>query len=232
MEILEITKTIKDYFPEKAVDLSETMGLLRDTLEETRKEIGKHIMLLFDQGKHEAIEPHNNLAASILEYMARVQEIQASLEPDEHIPVTEEEENRDIPNYNDYLIDPEAAHNLHEDFTYKRPAAFVLNEQRIEVKTWQQMLVKTSEILMTLDSVRFALFDNDPGMMGRKQKLFSSDPAKIRSPYKLKDSNLYVETNLSANAIRNLIARMLRRFDIKITEYKVFLRADYSGLHE
>lgn len=101
----------------------------------------------------------------------------------------------------------------------------------MEVKTWQQMLVKTSEMLVTRDSAHFASFENDPAMMGRKQKLFSSDPAKIRSPYKLKDSNLYVETNLSANTIRNLIARMLQLFDIKITEYKVFLRADYSGLH-
>lgn len=41
---------------------------------------------------------HNRLAASILEYMARVQEIQASLEPEENSPVVEEDEHRDIPN--------------------------------------------------------------------------------------------------------------------------------------
>jgi len=40
-----------------------------------------------------------------------------------------------------------------------------------------------------------------------------------------------VETNLSANAMRNLIIKMLQKYNLKPSEFKVFLRADYSSLH-
>ena len=84
---------------------------------------------------------------------------------------------------------------------------------------------------MALDQERFVNFENDPTMRGRKTKLFSTNPANIRNPHKLQDSELYVETNLSANAMRNLIIKMLQKYNLKPSEFKVFLRADYSGLH-
>ena len=33
MDLMETVKIIKEFFPEKAVELSETLGLLRDTME-------------------------------------------------------------------------------------------------------------------------------------------------------------------------------------------------------
>lgn len=233
MELLELTKTIRDYFPEKAVEISETLGLLRENLDDTRSDIKILMMELFDQGKHEAIAPHNRLGANILEYMARIQEIQSALEPDEQIQNARiEEENKDLPDYSEYIVDCDVVHNLQEDFTFKRPAGFQLEGQRIEVKTWQQMLSKTCELLFDKDPARFKRFEHDPAMKGRKQKLVSSNPADMRNPIKIEKSDLYVETNLSANSIRNLITRMLGRYGIKHSEYKIYLRADYTGRHE
>ncbi|MDD4109247.1 MAG: hypothetical protein PHH93_11065 [Prolixibacteraceae bacterium] len=125
MELMEMVRIIKEVFPEKAVELSITLELLRDTMEDTRQDIRQQMMLLYDQGKHEAMIPHNQLAASILEYMARVQEIQAALEPEEQLPVkSSEEDEPGLPDYQAYTVDSEVVHTLHEDFTYTRPAAF------------------------------------------------------------------------------------------------------------
>jgi AcrR family transcriptional regulator len=77
MELLDMAKLIKNYFPKKAVEISATLELLRDIMEDTREEIKKQIMLLFDKGLHEDMIPHNQLAAAMLLYMQRLQEIQA-----------------------------------------------------------------------------------------------------------------------------------------------------------
>lgn len=232
MDLMEMVKIIKEFFPEKAVELSEILGLLRDTMEDTRQDIKELMVLLFDQGQHEAMVPHNNLAAAMLEYMARVQEVQAALEPEEQVIVgANEDDEPGLPDYQAYAVDSEVIHTLHEDFTYTRPAAFEFKGQRYEVRTWQQMLTKTCEILMAIDPQRFATFEDDPSMRGRKQKRISTNPANIRSPYRLKDSEFYVETNLSANDMRYLIIKILRKYDLKISDFKVFLRADYTSLH-
>ena len=231
MDLMEMVRIIKEFFPEKAVELSETLELLRDTMDDTRQDIKKLLDLLYDQGQHDEMIPHIQLAAAILEYMGRVQEVQAALELEEQVMVENDtEEEQGLPNYQAYAVDSQIVHTLHEDFTYTRPAAFEFKDNRVEVRTWQQMLIKTCEMLMALDR-RFVNFENDPTMRGRKTKLFSTNPANIRSPHKLQDSELYVETNLSANSMRNLIIKMLQKYNLKPSEFKVFLRADYSNLH-
>ena len=80
---MEMVKIIREFFPEKAVELSETLELLRDTMDDTRQDIKKLLDLLYDQGQHDEMIPHIQLAAAILEYMGRVQEVQAALELEE-----------------------------------------------------------------------------------------------------------------------------------------------------
>jgi uncharacterized protein YeeX (DUF496 family) len=36
---------------------------------------------------------------------------------------------------------------------------------------------------------------------------------------------------MSANAIRNIIEKMLRKYKIKIDDYKIYFKADYSARH-
>jgi len=42
---------------------------------------------------------------------------------------------------------------------------------------------------------------------------------------------LYVETNLSANFIVKIIAKMINIYKINVEEYKIYLKADYTELH-
>jgi len=232
MELLDMAKLIKNYFPKKAVEISATLELLRDIMEDTREEIKKQIMLLFDKGLHEDMIPHNQLAAAMLIYMQRLQEIQAALELGEQFRVgTEKDKKLRLPDYKAYEVDPELVHTLQESFTHTRPAAFELMNQRFEVKTWHEMLIKTCEFLFDLDHERFVSFQYDSEMRGRKKKIFTTNPLDNRKPHRIKDSGIFVETNLSANSIRDLIIKLLQKYNIKLSDFKVFLRADYSSLH-
>ena len=53
----------------------------------------------------------------------------------------------------------------------------------------------------------------------------------MRSAREIKLANIYVETNLSANGIRNLLIKILNKYNIKLSDYKIYLKADYSELH-
>lgn len=48
MDLMEMVKIIKEFFPEKAVELFETLGLLKDTKEDTRQDIKKLMVPLYD----------------------------------------------------------------------------------------------------------------------------------------------------------------------------------------
>jgi hypothetical protein len=87
------------------------------------------------------------------------------------------------------------------------------------------------DLLAEIDVTKFSDFINDPVMKGRKVSYFSRKYVD-RKNEKMKNIDIYVWTNLSANSIRNLIRKLLRKFDIKLTDYYVYLRADYTPLHK
>lgn len=92
------------------------------------------------------------------------------------------------------------------------------------------MFTKTCELLIAVDEKRFDGFEYNPKMNGKRSKYFTSDESLLWKPVKLR--NVYIETAISANDIRNLIVKMLQEYGFKIHEFKVYLRADYTDLHK
>ena len=74
-------------------------------------------------------------------------------------------------------------------------------------------------------------FAEMPSMNGKKRRYFSFDKEELRKP-KMIANKIYVETNQSSNAIRNLIIKMLKKFNYNINDFKVYFRADYSSLND
>lgn len=73
---------------------------------------------------------------------------------------------------------------------------------------------------------------DDFKMNGKKVIYFSRVKLPtMRAAREIKLANIYVETNLSANGIRNLLIKILNKYNIKLSEYKIYLKADYSELH-
>ena len=83
-------------------------------------------------------------------------------------------------------------HTLYENFTHKRPFAFRINHnQTIEVKTWQEMFIKTCELLIAVDADKFLSFENNASMNGKKRKYFSTNDREMRKP-KLVSDQIFV----------------------------------------
>lgn len=72
-------------------------------------------------------------------------------------------------------------------------------------------------------------------MNGRKVKYFGYEEIIDEngiSNAKILGSDLYVWTNLSNNSVVKLVRKLLIKFDMNERDMYIFLRADYSELHD
>lgn len=134
-------------------------------------------------------------------------------------------------NYEDYNVDHNVEYNLYEDLKHKRPYGFRMGQDDIiRINTWQDMFVKTCEIFMELDEIKFMDFENIDKMNGKKKKYYSTHKDGMILPMSI-NGKLYVEGNGSSNAHRNRVLKILNEFDYNVDKYKIFLRADYTEIH-
>lgn len=232
----ETISFIIERFPSNAIDVSESLELLKDTIDETIISVNKEISKAMESREFPVSEENLRFAKDLYDYelqidkvieMLEVESIEEANESDE----LEETEKNKIPDYRAYVVDTNVEHTLYEDFTHKRPHAFRINKDNIvEVQSWKDMLIKTCELLEVIDESKLLGFEDNPKMNGKRRKYFSTKRNELRKPEKL--SNIYIETNINSNGIRNLIVKMLQQYEFKINEFKVFLRADYTELHK
>ena len=123
-------------------------------------------------------------------------------------------------------------HTLYEDFTHKRPIAFEINNKIYNVRDWKEMLLETCNIMAGINKNIIIDFPNNARKNGKKVTYFAYKESDIvRPPRKIQSLDLYVSINHSANSIRNIIMNILREYKISLSDFKVYLRADYSELH-
>lgn len=223
-------------FPKCANDLKEGIELLEnviqssiDIIEEKSGEIIKKERDFEKAEEYRKNESMLNLIALKLEEMMDKLSIETELDENE---TTEEKEEKEIPNYNDYLVDSNVQHTLYEDFTHKRPVAFEINDKKYNVRDWKDMLLQTCNIVSEIDKNIIMSFPENERMNGKKVTYFAYKESDIvRAPRKIQNLELYVSTNHSANSIRNIIMNILREYKVSLSNFKVYLRADYSELH-
>lgn len=232
MDSQEVIEIIKDYLPEKAIEITECLSLLLESIGSTINEVSKLSSASIDKRDFENYNKYGELLKVIHQYETKIQQFKDDLDIDDKPSSNEDDDSNRIVNYEQYTVDHSISHTLYENFTFKRPFAFEINDRKIEVKTWRDMLLETCEHLINIDSQTFEGFLSDPNMNGKKTRYFTLDGLDQRIPEKLKQLNIYVETNMGANSIRNLIVKMLSKYGIKIHLYKVYFRADYSTLHD
>lgn len=235
MELEEILNVIKEDFPDKSIDISESLDLLMDTIDDVMNKINDKIGQAYSNRDFSTVEKYTTLGKAINTYETKIDEIInfTRIEENEIIEEdTEETNNKILPNYEEYVVDNKIEHTLYENFTHIRPFGFRINKSElIEARTWQEVLIKTCEELFSVDEEKFFSFESKKNMNGKKNKYFSIKTDGIRKPEIIGDK-LYIETNMSGNAIRNLIIKILKEFDIKISDYKVYFRADYTNVNK
>lgn len=124
-------------------------------------------------------------------------------------------------------LDKTSPHTLEEDFTYKRPFGFILQDSAIKgLKTWKNMYLHVLNLMKTLSPDKFTLLPKDDKFISKRgNPLYSKTGKELRVAEKLNE-DFYVEVNLSANMIRNIIRDLLAHFDIDPLNMKIYLRED------
>lgn len=229
---------LRKEFPKDALDIQECIDLLNQCIGGSIESIKSAFSTAIDQRDYGKLTVLQGMLSMVDEIQNKLDEYSNMLQLDEDIEdsIIEQEvvdtNDRQLPDYDSLRVDQNIPYTLHDDYTYKRPAGFELFGERHDAKDWKDVLVKTSEILAFKDPSRFCEFVNDKNMQGRKVPYFCKDPKLIRAPREITGTEIYVMTNMSANQVRNVIEKMLRKYGIKINDYKLYLKADYTARHE
>lgn len=124
-------------------------------------------------------------------------------------------------------LNREEPHSLDEDFTYKRPHGFILASQAATgVTTWQRLYELACRQLFARDEGRFrSLIDHPEFVSNRGHHTVTTDASSLRKPLAV-GGDLYIEANLSANSVRDVLRRLLDAFEIPTEQMQVYLRQD------
>ena len=124
-------------------------------------------------------------------------------------------------------------HAIDEDFTFKRPHGFILDGQATTgITTWRRLFELVCQQLLRRDTDRFrALPDNPDFITNRGHHSFTRNSDELRSSG-LIGEDIYAEINLSANALRDCICRLLTTFEIPTNDLQIFLREDRDAGRE
>lgn len=236
---LKLFEFLGEEVPSSVGDIREALDLLASSIDSAIERVGEKAKLSIDNKEYSKINKLIDNSKELDSISKKIQEVIGDLDTiidnrniEEDSKKIDEVDERSIPNYSDYLVDTEVEHNLYEDLTHKRPCAFKIEGTRVEIKDWKGALVKTIDYLAKKDPSIVRSFVDDSKMNGKKVIYFSRVKLPtMRAVVEIKSVNIYVTTNLSANGIRNLLIKILNKYNIRLSDYKIYLKADYSELH-
>ena len=124
-------------------------------------------------------------------------------------------------------LNREEPHSLNEDFTYKRPHGYILEEKAATgVTTWQRLYELVCQQLYARSESRFReLLSHPEFVSNRGHHTVTTRAELLRKPLAV-GGDLFIEANLSANGIRDVVRRLLEAFEIPGERIRVFLRED------
>jgi len=152
------------------------------------------------------IDSLNDMLEKICGYRAESEVIATFLASNQNKLFLEEEPTAKITKKNSQLTSPITKNNKSHDYTGKTIVSFTLNGKKFDVTSWKQLLVSTCD---ELNKVKNKEFYKVLSMKGRKRPYFTKNANELRAPEKIEGTGIFVETNLSANAIVNLCDEVL-----------------------
>ena len=222
----EILNFLKETKNSKYNDLLACLELKKDILDEIRDKIAhENIPEIAKLADMEKMTNIMNIMSQLKEKSELIDDI---LEKDLDVEEYEEIEKTSPKDYENYKVDDQVEHNLYGTFTFKRPCGIRIENKKIDTNNWNEVLINTCEYLVHKDKKIFLDIIISKKITGRKRELISSSKDNLRDPKYIKEVNGYIETNLSANGIKNIIKRLLKEYKIPVKNYGIYLRADYT----
>jgi len=108
-----------------------------------------------------------------------------------------------------------------EDYTNKTPLNFIFKGKEVAVKSFKNLLVCLSNELLERNPKSFEAVLI---LHGRKRKYFSRNKNELHSKIKLRNSDIWVETNLNANIIVKICRRMLHILGYLESDLKIITK--------
>lgn len=221
--------------PSHAQELKSDIGLLLSSLENTQSAV-EGMLRKIDKYDYAKIGEYYSMADQLRSIREKVNELEQSMTTVDSAEQEDEEELQGVPNenklnYSDYKVDNTVPHGLFENFTHKRPSGFVLEGNKYSARDWKQILRIVCEVLNQRDKKIFDSFVRDKNMQGNTRVYFAYTDDRMYNGRKISGSDVYVETNHNANGICSIIGNMLEKYEIPVTSIEIYLRSDYSPLH-
>ena len=226
--------------PESADDLLYAFELVKSRYEDTERKIRNSIHLSVDSGDYNTLREQT---AYCEEIQVLISEVDAYLDVIvNNLPAGRQENTaegssseqpveRERIDYGLYATDRMEEHSLTENFEHTRPCAFSFMGNVHNANSWQDILVQVCGLLAEMDLEKMKSLTTAESMQGRKLKYITYQ-AVPRKTKRIPGTDLHVWINNSANTIAQLIVRLLKEYDMNENVVKVYLRADYSPLHQ
>ncbi|MEM5948602.1 restriction endonuclease subunit R [Spirochaetia bacterium 38H-sp] len=97
-----------------------------------------------------------------------------------------------------------------DSYSGKRIVSFTFKGTRYPVQSWKELLIKIVNLMLSAHKEQFNIVLN---LAGQKRPYFTRNPNELRNPEKIDNTDIYIETNLSANSIVKLSKRIIASFE-------------------
>ena len=121
-------------------------------------------------------------------------------------------------------------HEVTEDFTFKRPTAFIFNGcAYTDLNNWTEFYIQSVAISAKINPTKIKEMAELPELISKQnRKYYSTDKKDLRKPAKIMN-DFYVETNLSANDFAKRIVEILTQLEFKASDITIYLRQDRNA---
>ena len=121
-------------------------------------------------------------------------------------------------------------HEVTEDFTFKRPTAFIFNGcAYTDLNNWTDFFLQFVACADKKNPAKLKEMAELPGLISKQnRKYYSTNPSDLRKPTKIMN-DFYVETNLSANDFAKRISEILNHLEMNTSDITIYLRQDRNA---
>lgn len=121
-------------------------------------------------------------------------------------------------------------HEVTEDFTFKRPTAFIFNGcAYTDLNNWTDFYIQFVACASKLNPIKIKEMTELPELISKQnRKYYTTDKKDLRKPAKIMN-DFYVETNLCANDFAKRIIEILTQLKMKTSDITIYLRQDRNA---
>lgn len=121
-------------------------------------------------------------------------------------------------------------HKITEDFTFKRPTAFIFDGcAYTDLNNWSSLYLQFVASVAKLNSQKLREMAEDSAFISKQnRKYYSTSKTDLRKPIEIMN-DFYVETNLSAKDIAKRIVEILNHLGMKTSDIIIYLRQDRNA---